>query len=1289
MRVPAAVYVNKQAHFADPAFAEWDLFESWMEGKIWRDEFDFVKLLTPGGWPQTAKDAPPPVVSPQPEVEEEVERYFLRWVLHCWQPLQDLFVDKNAEQVGSKQPSGSGERKSRSVAAEDFTRFLQGLRFKADARTLVRLIFQRCEVEDQHRLREGVESITLSQLQSFRQKAEANLLKCFCEALRKTRGTVLRAWRLDLDVRDCQLSQRSTCVGTWTCLPALRQICNRCEVSSISFQPDVPCESLFATLIPSAAACDAMRGCAAPAARAAWRLGRCGALLSLPQGGFIAQARGLSAQDFEALSIRELQDLARQRGVDPEDCFEKRDLVEKLRKVASGKTTFSTCQADPSTGEVADEEVASMSITELRALIHEAGLGSRDLLERNDFLQRAKEAQKILRTKAKTEESTSRKASSSKAATGSSTKGQLPWDVRRYQELEIVLFARGGCPHCVAAFELLKRRGLPNFDLQDVEWSKEAVQEFRRLGGNGVPFFYSKRTGKSLSGWKPDATDLEWLVQRHGVVQRSDLERVCRVVGCGDDAASVWQALRPSGGPQHPLEICDLAPAEAANLYAFTEEVFKLLGYHLNRAWGLLSNGSSAAAEVKSINSEQFQQAYSRLGLTGDAGLIYRGLVSFNKDGSEGKLWKEELDYAWFLTIKLARHNLGSLVVEALAADLDLKWEWWWSCFGWIAHAGAGELAGLKLLIPGTFYNLSGWGVRRACTVLGLESRQLILLHDDIDLECFCWAIRSGGSDGGNRGVRSVFQALDPGVKRLRIGVGRPPSRDPTAVAGHVLAAVDPELLQRWRTAARTGELLEILGLGPGGSSQGGPPGRGCHHPDSASASSATWLGGLWESTCRAAADRIRLLWRSAANGKLCPIEVPKVVLTADDCDPSLLVLEPCSWDEAVTLPSAKRRFSFQLPSTSEPGCFLTFRLPEGEKVSVQMPEGLQGGETAMATQRPDGKWRLTRKPTHFTFAVPPGAKPGQVLKPQLPDGTFLHLELPENVQPGHLVELKNLEGTWAVVRIVELLQVARNPPQTETLRGSYLAALEHLRQSGGLRALQADTDGMLVVNVPFCGRFQEYAMLGNFLAEHCLTLPGVKGIRIFATDSQDKYHYDWAVAKRWFAEFHPQIEVQLSVRDLHIDSLPRAALTVATHPEVTRGGTWFPIIGSIVRAAAKGTCLFGTFFEDEATTLTNMVNMYKTNDQTSCEVSENQYFMTPESKETFLLAPVLAMLFVAFYSREADGFEAQSFRDAAHCRHGFAVQRVEFGRAKSAGAGRRQQDFECPSFQFVSTIDF
>ncbi|CAE7230176.1 pth [Symbiodinium natans] len=159
-----------------------------------------------------------------------------------------------------------------------------------------------------------------------------------------------------------------------------------------------------------------------------------------------------------------------------------------------------------------------------------------------------------------------------------------------------------------------------------------------------------------------------------------------------------------------------------------------------------------------------------------------------------------------------AKHNLGSLVLESLAEELDLDWEWWWSCFGWVAHARVNELT-LILFIPGTFYNLSGFAVRRACVVLGLESHQLVLLHDDIDLDRFCWATRDGGSDGGNRGVRSVFQSLDPGVRRLRIGVGRPASRDPKTVACHVLAPVDQELLERWQAAARNGELLEILGL--------------------------------------------------------------------------------------------------------------------------------------------------------------------------------------------------------------------------------------------------------------------------------------------------------------------------------------------------------------------------------------------------------------------------------------------------------------------------------------------
>lgn len=159
---------------------------------------------------------------------------------------------------------------------------------------------------------------------------------------------------------------------------------------------------------------------------------------------------------------------------------------------------------------------------------------------------------------------------------------------------------------------------------------------------------------------------------------------------------------------------------------------------------------------------------------------------------------------------KHARHNLGSLVLQALAHHLDLSWEWRWGCWGWLAAA-----EDLLLFIPGGFYNNSGWGVQR---VLGLWDceHDLIVLHDDIDLETFCWSFRNSGSDAGNRGLRSVLEAVGGrSVSRLRLGVGRPASRSPTSVAAYVLGSVEEALLERWRSAVPT-ELMRILSSEPG-----------------------------------------------------------------------------------------------------------------------------------------------------------------------------------------------------------------------------------------------------------------------------------------------------------------------------------------------------------------------------------------------------------------------------------------------------------------------------------------
>eukprot|EP00435_Cladocopium_sp_Y103_P054637 s2340_g17.t2 len=234
------------------------------------------------------------------------------------------------------------------------------------------------------------------------------------------------------------------------------------------------------------------------------KMGRGGVLLALPQLPFLRAAKGrwLSTQDLESLSVAELRQLAAQRSVSTSDCFEKQDLVQKLRASDGGVNNAADGDAR---GQCAPQStLASKSVSELRNIIHKAGLSSEDLLEKRDLVERAREAEVLLKQQASKEPKGDDSQTNSEQT--------KPWDARRYEELEIVLFARGGCPHCVSAVQMLNKRGLRNFDLQDVEWSREAMLEFQRLGGRGVPFFYSKKTGKSMAGWNPGAQDLGWLI---------------------------------------------------------------------------------------------------------------------------------------------------------------------------------------------------------------------------------------------------------------------------------------------------------------------------------------------------------------------------------------------------------------------------------------------------------------------------------------------------------------------------------------------------------------------------------------------------------------------------------------------------------------------------------------------------------------------------------------------------------------------------------------------------------
>ncbi len=139
------------------------------------------------------------------------------------------------------------------------------------------------------------------------------------------------------------------------------------------------------------------------------------------------------------------------------------------------------------------------------------------------------------------------------------------------------------------------------------------------------------------------------------------------------------------------------------------------------------------------------------------------------------------------------RHNLGFMVVDDLAAEAGIR-RFRRALNALVADypRSQGEGDRVILLKPQTFMNLSGQSIGVALRHYRLAPTDLMVIHDDLDLELGRVRLRAAGSSGGHRGVESVIASL--GTRdffRVRLGVGRPPEGvDP---ANYVLQPFRPE----------------------------------------------------------------------------------------------------------------------------------------------------------------------------------------------------------------------------------------------------------------------------------------------------------------------------------------------------------------------------------------------------------------------------------------------------------------------------------------------------------------
>lgn len=164
------------------------------------------------------------------------------------------------------------------------------------------------------------------------------------------------------------------------------------------------------------------------------------------------------------------------------------------------------------------------------------------------------------------------------------------------------------------------------------------------------------------------------------------------------------------------------------------------------------------------------------------------------------------------------RHNVGTRVAALLAARAGAG--------RFSVHkrsnsdVAQGRLAGrpVTVAVPRTYMNLSGGPVAGLVQYFSIPPGEVIVIHDELDLDFGVVRLKRGGGEGGHNGLRSISRSL--GTKdylRVRFGVGRPPGRQDPAdyVLKRFSGAENKELDLGLDLAADAAEALLSDGLEP------------------------------------------------------------------------------------------------------------------------------------------------------------------------------------------------------------------------------------------------------------------------------------------------------------------------------------------------------------------------------------------------------------------------------------------------------------------------------------------
>ena len=132
---------------------------------------------------------------------------------------------------------------------------------------------------------------------------------------------------------------------------------------------------------------------------------------------------------------------------------------------------------------------------------------------------------------------------------------------------------------------------------------------------------------------------------------------------------------------------------------------------------------------------------------------------------------------------KLNRHNVGFMAIDRIVENYELgpyktKFQ---------SHIVTKKINSTPIIFskPQTFMNLSGQSIGNILSFYKLKCENVIVIHDDLDLNIGIVKTKIGGGSGGHNGLKSLDSIIGKNYRRLRIGIGHP--GDKNLVNNHVL----------------------------------------------------------------------------------------------------------------------------------------------------------------------------------------------------------------------------------------------------------------------------------------------------------------------------------------------------------------------------------------------------------------------------------------------------------------------------------------------------------------------